>query len=157
MSCPVYYFFQLILRVTLDSTLDSVDKGLRLTQALAKEGFEFILSNKNIFLIFQLLLILLVAKQGNILGKDGGKWYPILTLSPSRGKMFLILLKEVITPQVSFILIYVWHAGLHQPFTKVFLLLRSWYRSQRKSKSSRIQNGPEDPLEVIFKVLDYRR
>ena len=63
----------MVLGVLFDSTLDSVDKRLGLTQALTKEGFKFFSGNGNVGFIFYFLLVLLLAKQGNILEKNGGK------------------------------------------------------------------------------------
>ena len=85
-----------MLKVLPNSALDSVDKGLELIQALIKESFEFFLGDGDVGLIFYLLLVLLVAKQDNILKEDGGKWHSILTFGRSSGKIVFTLLEEVI-------------------------------------------------------------
>ena len=72
-----------------------------------KECREFLLGDRDVRLILYLLIVLLPAKQGGILEEGGGKWDPILTLSPGNRKMVLILLEEIIALQISFTLIYV--------------------------------------------------
>ena len=62
-----------MLGVFFDSTPDSINRGLRLTQALRKEGFEFFSDNENVVLIPQLAVILLQAKQSGIFPKIGSK------------------------------------------------------------------------------------
>ena len=107
MSYPVYYFFQLVLEILPNSTPNSVDKSVGLTQASTKEGFKFFPVNGNVSLILRLPLVLLPKKQDDIFKEDDNKWYPILTFSLGSGKMVLILQKQVIALQVSFIPIYV--------------------------------------------------
>ena len=55
-----------MLGVLPDSSLDSVDKSLGLAQALAKEGLESLPANKDVSLVFYLMLVLLLSEQGNI-------------------------------------------------------------------------------------------
>ena len=62
-----------MLGVLSKSVPDSVDKSLRLTQALAKEGLKFFEGNGDVNLIFHLPLVLLLAKLGGIFEKNGGK------------------------------------------------------------------------------------
>ena len=62
-----------MLKVFLNSAPNSVDKSFELTQALAKEALEFLPGDGNVGLIFYFLLMLLLAKQGNILKQSGGK------------------------------------------------------------------------------------
>ena len=62
-----------MLEVFPNSTSDDINKDLGLTQALAKEGFEFFLDDGDINLIFHLPLILLPAKQSGIFEKSSGK------------------------------------------------------------------------------------
>ena len=85
-----------MLGVLSNSTPDSVNEYFGLTHASAKEGLKFFPGNGNIGLILHLLLVLLLAKQDNILEEGGGKWYPILTFGPGSGKMILTLLEKVI-------------------------------------------------------------
>ena len=96
MSCLLHDFFWLMLQIVLNCAPDGVYKGLRLTQTLAKESLKFFLSDKNINLIFYLLLVLLPAKQSNILKKGSGIKHPILILSPGSDKMVFTLLEEII-------------------------------------------------------------
>ena len=144
-----------MLRVFSNSTLDSVNKGLGLTQALIKEVLEFFPGDEDDGLIFHFLLMLLPTKQDKVLEESDGKLHSILTLGPGGGKMVLTLLEEVIGLQVSFIPIHVRELGLQRLFTRAFILLRC--KNRRKSRRSRIQNGPEDLLEIIFQVLYYKR
>ena len=62
-----------MLGVFLNSALDGVDGGFRLTQAFTKKSFEFLLGDGDISFIFHLLLILLPAKQDDIFDKGGNK------------------------------------------------------------------------------------
>ena len=96
-----------MMEVLPNNAPSGIDKGLGLTQALAKEGFEFFPGNKNVYFIFHLPLVLQPAKQSDIFEKNTGKYHPILTLGPNGDKIVLTLLEEVIVFQVSFILIYV--------------------------------------------------
>ena len=144
-----------MLGVLLNIAPDSVNKGLELTQALTKKGLEFFLGDGDVSLILYFLLVLLPAIKGSIFKRGGGKWHPILTLGPGGGKMVLTLLEEVIALQVSFTLIHVRGPGFKRPLMRVFILLR--YRSRRKSRRSKMQNGLEDPLKVILRVLAHRR
>ena len=91
-----------MMGVFSNNTLDGIDKGLGLIQALMKEDLEFFLADGDVNLIFHLVLVFLPAKQGGILGKSGGKWHPILTLGPGSSKMVLILLEKVIAFWMSF-------------------------------------------------------
>ena len=100
-----------MLGVFLDSNPDSFDKNIRLTQVLAKESLKFFPNDEDVSFILHLPLMLLPVKQDGIFEENSGKWYPILTFSPSGGKMFLTLLEKVIALQVSFIPIYVWESG----------------------------------------------
>ena len=85
-----------MLGVLFDNIPNSVNRNLRLTQALIKEGVKFLSSDWNIDFIVHLPLVLLPAKKSGIFEKDGSKWYPILTFGPGGGKMVFTLLKEVI-------------------------------------------------------------
>ena len=63
MSCPIYYFFKLILEILLDSTLDSISKDFELTQTLTKKGLKFHLSNRKVCHVFYFTLVLLPIEQ----------------------------------------------------------------------------------------------
>ena len=85
-----------MLEVFLNSALDTINKGLELSQTLAKKGLKFLLSNENVGLNFYLLQVLLLMKKSSIFEEGVGKWHPILTFSPSGGKIVLTLLEKVI-------------------------------------------------------------
>ena len=144
-----------MLGVFPNSAPDRVNKGLGLTPGSTKEGLEFFPDDKNVSLILHLLLVLLLAKHRAILDDDSSKWQPILTLGPGDGKMVLTLLEKVIALQVSFTPLHVCKSGLEKSLIRAFVLLR--YKNQRKSRRSRIPNGPDDLLEFVLWVLGYRR
>ena len=77
MCCPVHDFFKLVFGVIPNNALDNINKGLRFAQTLTKKGFEFVLANEYVGFILYFPLMLLPAKQGNILKKDSNKWYSI--------------------------------------------------------------------------------
>ena len=52
-----------MLRVLFDSTPDGIDKSLGFAQALAKEGLELFLANRDVSLILYLMLVLMLAEQ----------------------------------------------------------------------------------------------
>ena len=56
-----------------NSAPDGVNENLELTLTLVKKGLEFLLGDKNVSLILYLLLVLLPAKHGGIVEKNGGK------------------------------------------------------------------------------------
>ena len=58
---------------------------------------------------------------------------------------------------MSFTLIYIWEPGLQRPFTRAFILLKSWYKSWKRSKRSKIQNSLKNLLKVILQVLGHGR
>ena len=137
-----------MLGVFPNSAPDGIDKSLGLTQALTTKGFKFFLGDGDVNLIFHLLLVLLPAKQSYFLKKNGGKWHLIFTFDLSGSKMVFTLLEKLIALQISFIAIDIWELDLQKPPTRTFVLLG--YRSQRRSKKSRIRNGSEDPPKVIL-------
>ena len=128
----------MILKVFSDNIPDSVEEGLRLTQALTKEDLEFLLGDKYVNLILHFLLLLLLVKKSGNLEECSNKWYWLLTFGPGGSKIVLILLKEVISFQVSFNLIYIQESGLHRLSTRAFVLLRGWYKSGKRKKRSKI-------------------
>ena len=85
-----------MLELLPNSILDDINKGLGLTQALAKEGLKFIPGNEDVGFILHLWLVLLPAKQSGILEDVGGKLHPILTLCPGGSKMVFTLLEKII-------------------------------------------------------------
>ena len=85
-----------MLGIFLNNAPDGIDKSFELIQASAKEGIKFLLSDRDVGLIFHLPIVLLSAKQGVIYEKRDGKWHIILTFGPGSGKRILTLQKEVI-------------------------------------------------------------
>ena len=103
-----------MLTVFLNSTPDGINKNLGFAQTLTKKSLtKFFLSDRDIDLIFYLLLILLPAKQGHILKEASYKKYPVLIFGTSDCKMVFVLLKEVIILQLRFIVVDVCEPGLY--------------------------------------------
>ena len=55
-----------MLGVLPDSAPDDVDESLGLAQALAKEGLESLLANRDVSLVFYFMLVLLAAEQSGV-------------------------------------------------------------------------------------------
>ena len=73
MSRLVHYLLELILGVLPNSASDGVNKSLGLAEALAKKGLESLSANKDVSLVFYLMLVLLPLEQGNILQEGSRK------------------------------------------------------------------------------------
>ena len=91
-----------MLGVLPDSSPDDVNKSLGFAQALAKKGLKSFPVDKDINLVLYLMLILLPAGQGSIVQKGSCKQNSVLARGTSSSKVIFVLLKEIITLQVSF-------------------------------------------------------
>ena len=96
MCCLVHNFFKLIRIFVLNSGLDGVNKGFGFAQTLIKKVFKVFLGNKNIGLIFYLLMVVVLAKQGCIFKESNYKKYPFLIFGTNSCKIVITLLEEVI-------------------------------------------------------------
>ena len=68
--------------------------------------------------------------------------------------MIFALLEEIVALQVRFTPIDVREPSFQRPLTWAFIV-RSGGRSRNRCKRSRIQNDPEDPLEVILRISNH--
>ena len=125
MCSLVYDFFELILIVFQNSVSNTVSKGLEFAQTSIKKGFELLLRDKKIRLIFYLPLVFLLVNQGYILKKSDCKRYSVVTISTNSCKIVLALLEKVITLQVGLSAIHVWKLGLQRRFGRAFIHLKS--------------------------------
>ena len=142
-----------MLEVLPDSALDGVDKSLGLAQALAKKGFESLPADRDVSLVFYLTLVLLPSEQGDIFQESSPKRNSVWAHSTGGGKLIFALLEEIVTLQVSFTPINIRESSFQRPLTWAFIVQNGGNDGGRnKYWKSRIQNGPEDPLEVIFPV-----
>ena len=79
-------------------------------------------------------------------------------LAPPVAKWSLTLLEKIITLQISFTLINIRQPSFEKPLIWAFIARSGNDNgSQNRCKRSRIQNGPEDLLEVILQVYNHRR
>ena len=62
-----------MLEVLPDSTPDGVNESLGLAKALAKEGFESLLADRDVSLVLYLTLVLLPSEQRSIFQEDSRK------------------------------------------------------------------------------------
>ena len=152
-----------MLEVLLDSAPDSVNKSLGLAQALAKKCLEFLPANRDVSLVFYLTLVLLPLEQNGIFQENNRKRNSVWACGNGVGKVIFALLEEIVTLQMNFTLINVREPNFQSPLTWTFIVRSggddgsggnngSWNRC----RSSRIHNGLEDPLEVIFQVSNHR-
>ena len=140
-----------MLEILLNSALNGVDKYRELAQALAKESFESVPADKNVSLILYLTLVLLPSEQGNILQKDSGKQNSVWARGTGGGKVIIALLEEIVTLQVSFILINIRKPSFQGPLTCAFRVRGGGNNGGRNwCWKSKIQNGSEDLLEFIL-------
>ena len=147
-----------MLEVLLESTPDSVIKSLRFAQALAKEGLESLSADRNVSLALYLMLILLLAEQDNILQESSCKRNLVWARNTGDGKVIFALLEEIVTLRMSFILINVQELNFQRPLTWAFIVWNGSNNGNRnRCRRSKIQNGPEDPLELIFQVSNHKR
>ena len=104
------------------------------------------------------MLVLLPAEQGGIFQEGSCKRNLVWAFSTRGGKVIFALLEEIVTLQVSFIPINVRESSFQGPLIWAFIVRSGGDdRSQNKYKKSRIQNGSEDPLEVILQISNYKR
>lgn len=68
---PVLYFFQFILRIPLNFSLDSGYKQCEFSDTLLEKSFEFIQSKANSTITFNLNFLLLLAEVDLIIKKRG--------------------------------------------------------------------------------------
>ena len=82
-------------------------KALDLPKLQQKKGLEFLLGDKNIDLIFYLMLVLLSADWGGVLQEDGRKRNSVWPHNTSNSKVILVLLEKIITFHMDFTLVNV--------------------------------------------------
>ena len=100
--CLIYDFFKLMLTVFSNSAPNSVNKSLGFAQALTNEGFKFLSGNRDINLVFYLMVMLLPVKHSSIFREDSCKQNSIWLCVISGTKMILALLEEIIAFHMSF-------------------------------------------------------
>ena len=140
-----------MLGVLPDSAPDGVNESLGLAQALAKEGFESLSADKDVSLVLYLTLVLLPGEQGGVLQKVSRKRDSVRARGTDGSKVIFALLEEIVALQVCFTPINVWEPSFQRPLTWAFIV-QSGGGSRNRCKRSRIQNGPEDLLEVILQI-----
>ena len=86
-----------MLRVLPDNALDSVDKSLEFAQALTKKSFESFSADRNVTLVFYLILMLLPAEQSGIFQNGSWKRNLVQACGTSSGKVIFALLGEIVT------------------------------------------------------------
>ena len=96
-----------MLRILLDSAPDGVDKSVGFAQALTKESLKSLPPDKDVTLIFYLMLVLLPAEQVGIFQENSRKQNLVSASGTVGGKVIFALLKEILIFQVSFTLINV--------------------------------------------------
>ena len=106
-----------MLEVLHDSAPDDVNKSLRLAQALVKEGFKSLPADRDICLVLYLTLVLLPLKQGGIFQEGSRKRNSVWACGTGGGKVIFALLEEIVTLQVSFILINIRESSFQRPLT----------------------------------------
>ena len=109
------------------------------------------------------MLVLLTAKQGDILQKSSCKRNLVGTHGTGCGKVVFALLEDIVTLQVSFTSINVWEPSFQKPLIWVFTVQsggndgsQNRCRSQRRKRSD-FKDGPDKLLEVILQVPNHRR
>ena len=104
------------------------------------------------------MLVLLLAEQGNILQKVSCKRNSVWACGTDGVKVIFALLEEIVTLQMSFPPINVWEPSFQRLFTWTFIVRSGGNDGSRnKCKRFRIQNGPEDLLQVIFQVSNHKK
>lgn len=73
MRSPVFYFFLLILRISLNLSPNTGYKQRRFSKTLLEKGLKFFSSNKNNIVIFHLSFMLLLIEIDPIPEKQGHK------------------------------------------------------------------------------------
>ena len=97
-----------MLGVLSDSAPDGVDESLGFAQALAKKGLESLSADKDVNLVLYSTLVLLLAEQGGIFQEGSRKQVLVQVRGTGSGEVIFVLLEEIRTLQVSFILINIW-------------------------------------------------
>ena len=144
-----------MLGVLPDSVLDGVNKSLGFAQALAKEGLKSLPADKDVRLVFYFMLVLLPVKQGNIFEEGSRKRNLVQAHGTSGDKIIFALLKEIVILQMSFIPINVYKPSFQRPLTWAFIVQSGGNDGNRnKYRRSKIQNGLENPLEIISQVFN---
>ena len=147
-----------MLGVFPDSTPDGINKSLKFAQALAKQGFESLSADEDVNFALYLTPVLLPAEQGGIFQKDSCKQNLVWAHGTGGGKVIFALLEEIVTLQVSFTPINVWEPSFQRPLTWAFIVQSGGDdKGQNRCRRSKIQNGPENLLEVIFQVSNHKR
>ena len=96
-----------MLEVFSDSAPDGFDKSLGFALDLAKKSLESFPADKDISLLLYIMLVLLPAEQSNIVQESSCKRNSVWAFGTGCGKVVFALQKEIVTLQVSFILINV--------------------------------------------------
>ena len=153
----VHHLLKLMLGVLPDGTLDGVNKSLGFAQVSAKEGLESLPADRDVSLVLYLMLVLLPADQGGVLQEGSRKWNLVQARGTGGSKVIFILLEEIIALQMRFIPINIREPSFQRPLTWAFIVRSGGDNGGRnRCKKSRIQNGPKDPLEVIFQVSNHK-
>ena len=101
--------------------------------------------------------MLLPLEQGDIFQEGSRKRNSVWARGTGNGEVIFALLEEILTLQVSFTPLNVWESSFQRPLTWAFRVQRGGDNGGRnRCCKSRIQNGPEDPLEVILQVSNHR-
>lgn len=114
-------FFQLIIRIFLNLSPITINKGLRVSQGLIEKCFELVSSDWGQNISFQLFFVLLLMEINSILKKKGCKRDSIRFNSSSNGKMIFIPLTKVIIPYMGLTTIDVGLLGLENLISSSFL------------------------------------
>lgn len=88
--------FLLIFRISLDFSLDTGHKNADFSKILSKKGFKFVLNREDNIIIFNLGLMLLLAKLDLILKEQGYKKDVLRICNTGHIKISFVLLTEVI-------------------------------------------------------------
>ena len=138
-----------MLGVLPDGTPDGVNKSLRFAQVLAKKGLKSLPADRSVSLVLYLTLVLLPAEQGGVLQEGSRKRNSVRARGTGGSEVIFALLEEIVALQVRFTPIDVREPSFQRPLTWAFIV-QSGGGSRNRCKRSRIQNGPEDLLEVIL-------
>ena len=85
-----------MLGVLANCVLNGIDKSLGFDQALAKESLECFPADKDVNLVFYLILVLLSAEQGGIFQKNSRKQNSVWAHSTGYGKVIFALLEKIV-------------------------------------------------------------
>ena len=121
-----------MLGVFPNNTPDVINESLGFAQALTKESLESLPANKDISLVFYLILVLLPAEQGSIFQEGSRKRNLIWACDTCGDKVIFALLETIVTLQISFTLINVRKLNFQRPLTWAFIM-----RSAGNNKSQK--------------------